>query len=80
LDVLTAGNFYSPDFMTGRYDASIGLLLTGDGKGNFTPVSAAQSGIHISGDARCLAALRIGKKPVVLAAVNAGRLQVFQTN
>jgi hypothetical protein len=79
LDVLIAGNFYSPDFMTGRYDASIGLLLKGDGRGNFTALTAAQSGIRINGDARCLGLLRLRNKPVVLAAVNAGRLQVFST-
>lgn len=80
LDVLAAGNFYSPDFMTGRYDASIGLILSGDGKGNFKPLTAAESGIHIRGDARALCSIKIKNKKTIFAAVNQGRLQVFTDN
>jgi hypothetical protein len=74
LDALIAGNFYSPDFMTGRYDASIGLLLKGNGKGGFTPLPASQSGIHITGDARSLQTIHLGKKPVVAVGVNKGKM------
>jgi hypothetical protein len=77
LDIMMTGNFYSPDFMTGQYDASIGLVVKGDGKGNFTPLTAAQSGIHITGDARSLAAIRVKGKNAVLSGVNKGRLQLF---
>ena len=31
--------------MTGRFDGGLGLFLKGDGKGGFTPLSAAQSGL-----------------------------------
>ena len=79
-DIVLAGNFYSPDFMTGRYDASIGLMLQGDAKGEFKPLSPAVSGIHINGDARALATLKINNKSVVISAVNEGRLQVFMLN
>lgn len=44
LDVLTAGNFHEAEIETPRADASIGLLLAGDGKGNFEPVSNLESG------------------------------------
>ncbi len=77
LDVLIAGNFYNPDFMTGRYDASIGVLLKGNGKGGFSPVPASQSGIHIRGDARSLQKIQIAKKTAVIAGVNNGKLQVY---
>jgi len=80
LDVLIAGNFYSPDFMTGRYDASIGLVLMGDGRGGFKSLTAAESGIYIKGDARALCSIIVKNKKVVLAAVNQGRLQVFTAN
>lgn len=80
LDVLVAGNFYSPDFMTGRYDASIGLVLLGDGKGSFKPLPASESGIHIKGDARALCSIKIKNKKAILAAANQGRLQVFTIN
>ena len=79
-DILLAGNFYSPDFMTGRYDASIGLMLKGDGKGAFKPLSPAVSGIYIYGDARALATLKINNETVIISAANEGRLQVFRLN
>jgi hypothetical protein len=80
LDALIAGNFYNPDFMTGRYDASIGLLLKGNGKGGFYPVPASQSGIHIKGDARSLQKMKIAKKNTLIAGVNNGKLQVYSHN
>ena len=80
LDVLIAGNNYAPDFMIGRYDASAGLLLAGNGKGGFHPVGAAVSGLHISGDARNTAFLRIKGSLCLLAAVNNGPMQIYQVN
>jgi hypothetical protein len=79
-DLLIAGNFYSPDFMTGRYDASIGLFLKGNGKGKFIPISSAESGIHIKGDARALTTLKIEDRSVILAAINQGKFQLFKAN
>lgn len=35
LDVILAGNEYQIEIMTGRYDASYGLLLKGNGGGEF---------------------------------------------
>lgn len=80
LDILIAGNFYSPEFMTGRYDASVGLLLKGDGNGSFTPLTPAQSGIHIKGDARSLITLPVGNNLRIIAGVNEGKLQVYELN
>ena len=36
LDAVINGNYFSPDYNTGRYDASYGLLLKGDGKGGLS--------------------------------------------
>ncbi|MBL7871409.1 MAG: VCBS repeat-containing protein [Cyclobacteriaceae bacterium] len=44
LDVLISGNSYAPEVLSGRDDALIGLLLKGDGKGNFTPIHNTKSG------------------------------------
>ncbi len=79
LDVLTAGNFYSPDFVTGRYDASIGLLLNGDGRGNFKPVAASQSGIFLPGDIRAMAGLKVNRQAVWLVAANSGKLKAIKS-
>jgi hypothetical protein len=47
LDVVMNGNDYSTEVTTGRYDAFNGLMLKGDGKGGFKPLSIMQSGIYI---------------------------------
>ena len=57
LDVLINGNDYSTEVSTGRYDALNGLLLKGDGKGGFTPLTILQSGIYIPGDGKGLVKL-----------------------
>ena len=54
LDLVVCGNDFGTEVSKGRYDALNGLLLLGDGKGNFNPQSPAQSGICIPGDAKGL--------------------------
>lgn len=78
LDLLTSGNFYGTEAITGRYDASIGLLLKGDGRGHFTPVPARESGFWVDGDARGLAEVVLpGGRRLILAAQNDGHLKAF---
>ncbi|MFD1143134.1 VCBS repeat-containing protein [Larkinella insperata] len=78
LDLLISGNFYGTEAITGRYDASIGLLLKGHGNGNFTPIPARESGFWVGGDARGLAEVILpdGRR-LVLAAQNDGPLKAF---
>ena len=52
IDILHAGNFYGPDRDSWRFDAGIGEVLTGDGKGNFTAVQNTQTGFFVPGEAR----------------------------
>jgi hypothetical protein len=79
LDVVINGNDYSTEVSTGRYDACNGLLLKGDGKGNFTPLSIVQSGIYIPGDGKALVKLRgQNGKYLLIASQNKEPLKVFQ--
>ena len=55
-DIFLAQNFFATTPDTSRCDAGRGLLLKGDGKGGFAPLSAAQSGIAIYGEQRGSAA------------------------
>ena len=65
--------------MVGRYDALNGLLLTGDGKGNFAAKSILESGIFIPGNGKALIKLRNGSNRYLLAASqNRGRLKIYQ--
>ncbi len=56
VDLFLAQNFFPTDGETSRYDAGRGLLLKGNGRGDFTAMDAAQSGIQIYGDQRGAAA------------------------
>ncbi len=77
-DILLAGNDYGIEVETARYDAGNGLLLSGDGKGNFTPVPGIQSGFWASKDVRKMQVVPLanGKKAVVVANNN-DLLQIF---
>jgi hypothetical protein len=78
-DLLLAGNEYQTEVMTGRYDASYGLLLTGDGKGNFTPVAPAASGLVVDGDVKDLKVITTAKgERIVLVAINNDHLKAFR--
>lgn len=66
LDVLLTGNFYPNEVNMGRQDASVGLLLEGDGRGRFTPKTTRTSGLLINGDARTSVLLPYKKKETLL--------------
>jgi len=77
-DILLSGNFYQSKPEVGIYDASYGVLLKGDGKGNFTALTPQQSGISIRGAVRDILPLKIGKKEKILIAKNNESLQLMQ--
>ncbi|RFZ85731.1 RNA-binding protein [Mucilaginibacter terrenus] len=81
LDVVINGNDYGTDVAIGRYDAMNGLVLKGDGKGGFKPLSILQSGIYIPGNGKALAKLRDSKGHELLAATqNHDWTKVFKLN
>jgi hypothetical protein len=69
-DVLMVGNLYAAEVNTGRYDASQGLLLQGDGHGNFYPVKTIASGFCADGDAKGMAKLATGDGHTLLVVGN----------
>jgi hypothetical protein len=73
-DLLVAGNFHGVTPMFGRYDASYGLLLRGDGRGGFSAVDLETSGLVIEGEVRAMQLLRsaAGARQVVVARNDAG--------
>ncbi|MEJ2005657.1 MAG: VCBS repeat-containing protein, partial [Cyclobacteriaceae bacterium] len=60
LDVILIGNDYGNEVNMGQYDAMTGVLLLGDGKGNFSSVSVTESGFIVNGDAKALARIVSG--------------------
>ncbi|MBE7174609.1 MAG: VCBS repeat-containing protein, partial [Williamsia sp.] len=81
LDVAILGNDYGNEVTAGRYDAMNGLVLLGDGAGNFAPQTILQSGFYVPGDAKGLVALRNSEGKLMLAASqNGGAVKMFRSN
>lgn len=80
-DLLLNGNDYGTEVSVGRYDALNGLLLIGDGKGNFRAASILESGIYIPGNGKALVRLKGSRgEYLVAAAQNRGPLKLFSLN
>jgi hypothetical protein len=77
-DLALSGNFiWGPQLETGAFDGGTGLLLIGDGRGDFSPLPADQSGILLPGDHRALIQLDLNgdHRPDLLSAANNGQLR-----
>ncbi|TVQ04552.1 MAG: RNA-binding protein [Balneolaceae bacterium] len=78
-DILLTGNSFSTDVFIGRYNAFSGLMLRGDGTGNFEPIGYDESGFFLDQDGKSLVTiggLAGGKR--VLSARNDGRAEMFE--
>ncbi len=79
LDLAINTNDYGTDLSIGRYDALNGLILKGDGKGDFSTLSILNSGVFIPGNGKAMAKLRGGNDKLLLAATqNRGPLKVYE--
>jgi hypothetical protein len=77
--VVINGNDYGTEVSVGRYDALNGLLLKGDGKGNFSAASILESGIYIPGNGKALIKLRSETgKCLLVASQNKAKLKAFE--
>ncbi|MEX2230765.1 MAG: VCBS repeat-containing protein, partial [Cyclobacteriaceae bacterium] len=76
-DILTGGNLFRVKPEVGRYDGSYGLLLKGDGKGNFRSLPPQQSGIHIEGEVRDILTLNTRKGTVIIFSRNNDAVKVY---
>ena len=80
LDALIAGNLYASEVETPKNDASNGLLLSGDGQGNFMPILAKKSGFYAPGDVKDMAKISIKGKEHLIIAKNSDYLQFVEIN
>ncbi len=73
-DILLGGNFFGVAPDRGRYDASYGTLLLGDGSGSFQPATLQQSGFAVTGEIRHMLRLGAagGDSLIIVARNNAG--------
>ena len=77
-DLLLGGNLHRAKPETGIYAAGHGLLLIGDGTGNFAAVENRESGLNLKGETRAFRTIRIGGKRYLMAAMNNDKIRFFQ--
>ena len=77
-DLLVAGNFTGVQPEIGPMRAGYGLLLRGNGKGDFTPVGVQQSGFFVPGQTRDIKRVRTRSGSIYVVARNNDRPLVFR--
>jgi enediyne biosynthesis protein E4 len=78
LDVLLGGNLYNVKPEVGRYDASYGSFLTGDGKGDFRNIPARISGFRLDGEIRDFIEISTRNGKLMVVARSNDPLEVFK--
>jgi len=79
LDILINANDFGTEVTIGRYDALNGLVMKGNGKGGFKPLSILESGIFIPGNGKAIVKLsnKVGDY-LIAASQNRGPLKLYQ--
>ncbi len=80
LDLILIGNDFGNEIISGRYDALNGVVLLGDGKGEFQPLTTMESGFVVPGDAKALARLNREGKDLYIATQNRDSLKIYSKN
>jgi hypothetical protein len=80
LDIMLGGNFYKSKPEMGRYDASLGLFLRGDGKANFESVPSLKSGIRLDGEVRDILMVHTASAPLLVISRNNDSIIVYKIN
>ncbi len=77
-DVLTAGNLYEVNTQFSRLDASHGVLLLNDKKGNFKTSIDINKSFNISGPARSIKKIKINQSSYYMIGINNDSLQMLK--
>ena len=78
LDIALAGNMFQSEIETQRNDGGIGLILLGDGKGNFQPMNATESGFELPFDVKNMIQVNTSKGKMIISANNDEATKVFR--
>ena len=70
MDLILGGNQTYTRIRIGLMDAGLGLVLLGDGKGNFQPLSPAESGLAIKGDIKSILPIKTSSGIQLLFGIN----------
>ena len=77
-DFILGGNLFNSKPEVGRYDASYGSLLLGDGKGNFRYVPAKNSGLLLTGEVRNFTEVTTALGKIVIVARSNDSVKIFK--
>lgn len=78
LDLILSGNLHVSEVETPRNDASIGVVLKGNGDGTFAHWPVNETGYFTPGDVKDIALLKQNNKLLILVANNDAAMQVFE--
>jgi enediyne biosynthesis protein E4 len=81
LDILAAGNLFGIEVVTPRNDGGVGVMLKGDGSGNFKAIPTVLSGFFVPKEVKSLSLIHLNdanKSNAVLVGNNNDRLQIFK--
>ncbi len=76
-DLLLGGNRFEAEVETSRADAGIGLLLKGNGRGRFSPVSISESGFFIPGNIKSMLMVPTATENLILVGENNAFLKIY---
>jgi enediyne biosynthesis protein E4 len=79
-DILVGGNNSWTRIKFGRYAANHGVLLTGDGSGNFKYVPQSESGLKLKGNLRSLNIVKGRKNNQIIAGINDSQAVMISIN
>ena len=80
LDIILGGNLSAVKPEAGKYDALYGLILTGDGGGNFVALSSLASGIKVDGEVRHVRSLRTRNSAMLSFVRNNNAIKFYKKN
>jgi hypothetical protein len=79
-DLLLCGNNTWTRIKFGRYSANHGVLLLGDGKGNFSYVPQYKSGLKIRGNVRSIVSVKNKDKVKIAVGINDSKVLSLMLN
>ncbi len=80
LDILVAGNLHASEVETPRNDASNGILLFGNGKGDFEVSNNRDNGWYSPGDVKDMVEIKVENKNYIVVAKNNDKAQVIEVS
>ncbi len=78
LDLILGGNHTHTRVKLGRLDGNHGVVLLGNGKGDFRVATYSETGLKVRGETRQIEKIEIGGKTHILFGVNDETMRVFE--